>query len=163
MGRARKTDAKGRPVIDSPAIRKKLLAGVAEGVSLRRLCGSLGVPENQVYDRRANDPEFAKQWSEALLKFERGRLGAIRDRARDEWKAQAWLLERRWPDEYGQRKPGSLTPDQVTAYLRRVAIIASELLPPDKQQEFEAKLLVVMAEALTMAQQQMELDAESRQ
>ncbi len=49
------------------------------------------------YARLVEDLEDAQEQSKAVL------LSRLLQAAKDDWRASAWLLERRWPEEFGRR------------------------------------------------------------
>ena len=78
--------------------------------------------------------KFAEQVAKAEEGVELFYLSRIRSASLKEqyWRAAAWALERRLPDRYGAKKPGSLTEDQVQKFLTSyLQIIADEV--PDKE------------------------------
>jgi len=64
--------------------------------------------------RRAmlKDPEFGERVGRAETSMEIAHLKNINTAAADVryWRAAAWALERRFPQRYGQRKSGTITP-----------------------------------------------------
>jgi hypothetical protein len=46
--------------------REAFLAGLAGGMSVTGSCRRAGLPRSTVYDWRGADPEFARQWEEAI-------------------------------------------------------------------------------------------------
>lgn len=51
------------------------------------------------------------------------------------WRAAAWALERRCPDDYGPRRAGTLTFDQVRNLLTQVAEIVIQEIPAASQRK----------------------------
>jgi hypothetical protein len=83
---------------------------------------------------------FAEQVAKAEEGVELFYISRIRSASLKEqyWRAAAWALERRLPDRYGQKKPGSLTAEQVQKFLASyLQIIADEV--PDN--ELRTKIL----------------------
>ena len=59
-----------------------------------------------------HDPEFAERMAEAEAQSQRVLLRRINNAAAGgEWMAAAWLLERRWPSDYGHREQLDVTLD----------------------------------------------------
>jgi hypothetical protein len=80
-------------------------------------------------------PQFAEQVGKAEEGIEIFFLSRIRSAAQKEqhWRAAAWMLERRFPQRYGIKKPESLTAEKVQKFMTScMQIIAEEL--PDKEQ-----------------------------
>jgi hypothetical protein len=53
------------------------------------------------------------------------------------WRAAAWMLERRNPEDYGRRDPTTFTGDQVTSLLASFCNEAQKLVPQEKTAELE--------------------------
>ena len=158
-GRPKTRGYEGEPIIDDPAIQAALISGYAKGVGKWRLCNSLGVPETQLERKLADDFDFRKRWYAANVEYELSLITLQRGHAENNHKACEFLLERRFPDTWARKQPGVLTPEQVTAVVRRVASLAVEFVPADKQEHFVLAVGRIMHEAVAMAKQQVELGA----
>lgn len=98
----------GRPPIElDEARRARMLAALEAGATLRIAAAAAGVSESTLRrwrDRAGDDEMKAAEARGALLA-----LQAIRDAAMGPhpgtWQAAAWLLERRYPAEYGRQAP----------------------------------------------------------
>lgn len=98
------------------------------GCSIKGACGSIGISESYYYGimRRAEaDLEEGKSNTSALNfyhiikkaeeEFETTNLNIIKKHAVDDWKAAAWLLERRRQKEYVVRQDIQFsTPEKIT-------------------------------------------------
>ncbi len=60
-----------------------------------------GVSESSYYSWLNKYPEFSEAIKKATIQFKRVHLSKIA--ADESWQASAWILERRFPDEYGKR------------------------------------------------------------
>lgn len=156
-GRPKTRGFEGELAIDDPAIQAALIEGYAKGIGTQRLCRSLGVPESQVRRKLADDLDFRKRWYAANVAYEYSLVTLQREHANSNHKACEWLLERQFPETWARKQPGVLTPEQVTAVVRRVASMAVEFVPPDKQEQFVVAVGRIMREAVAMAEQQVEL------
>jgi hypothetical protein len=79
---------------------------------------------------------FAEQVAKAEEGIELFYLTRIRSAAMKEqyWRAAAWTLERRLPNRYGNKKPESLTVEQMQKFMATcMQIIADEV--PNKEQQ----------------------------
>jgi transposase len=99
----------GRPTLLTDDRRADLILLLANGASSARAARAVGVGERtlrrwlrdglaeQVAQARAARPEAKDALAEARLVVVVARAAALGD-----WKAGAWLLERRWPDRWGR-------------------------------------------------------------
>jgi hypothetical protein len=89
--------------------------------------------------------KFAAQVAKAEEGVELFYLSRIRSASLKEqyWRAAAWALERRLPDRYGQKKPGSLTAEQVQKFLASYLQIIADEVPNNEQR---TKILNRLAE-----------------
>jgi transposase len=72
---------------------------LSQGVSVVELCDVLGISRATYYRHLKADEDFAHQVRRARALVSVDLLRVIQE-ARD-WRAAAWLLERRYPDEWG--------------------------------------------------------------
>jgi hypothetical protein len=103
----------GRPLQLTPEAHKTVLSIIESGGTLAEAAEAIGVDRKQVYrwrDRgRAGEPyfaDFASNLQKATALFRgraRERIRQLGERTRS-WTAYAWLLERRYPKEYGRNR-----------------------------------------------------------
>lgn len=67
------------------------------------------------------DPSFSEQITRARAQGKVARLARIRQHGAKDWRADAWYLERRYPDEYAQHLIVKLTADQY-AVLKKAGL-----------------------------------------
>lgn len=144
-----------------PASIETLTNGLKEGRDLRVACESIGIAK-PLYDSamkegyrcvlkkpedRSQDDEllanFYIECKQAVAEFEEGAIGSILKAAKyGDWKAAAWLLERRMPETYGKRElPPLATGEDNRAQAIKVEIIDSH------SQESQDRLARIEAEA----------------
>jgi hypothetical protein len=113
--------------------RRKILAVVANGSSLRSAARYVGCSHSTILRAVARDPEFAEQMGHALQNVEIEALYNIRKAARKErhWRAAAWLLERTNTDDYGQRRPRTYTAPEVAAAASQFIHLMPEVIPEE--------------------------------
>jgi transposase len=103
METARKTRPQGRPTKLTSAMRREFLGLVRAGMASTRAARALGVCPDTVTNWCRANPDFSEAL-EAAREESTGILEKqIHDAARKDWRAAAWLLERRLPDEYGRK------------------------------------------------------------
>lgn len=72
------------------------------GSSLRGAAAQVGRSDAWLRQWRLDDPEVAEAVELALADWESSTVEKIN--GNEDWKAQAWLLARRFPDDYGDRQ-----------------------------------------------------------
>lgn len=113
-------------------VEKQLLAAIRKGHTRRDMAKLAGVSYQMFYDWLASDAKFAAAVERAEAQYA-GRLVKIIDKAsRKTWQAAAWILERRFADQWGRHliteppKPpgavdvGELSEDEQIKRLRGV-------------------------------------------
>jgi hypothetical protein len=98
---------RGRPASLDEEKRAKLVALLANGSSRRAAAFMVGCAPSTVIRTALRDPRFAEQLARAERNVEVEALRAIRDAAKQPcyWRAAAWMLERRNPDDFAHRPP----------------------------------------------------------
>ncbi len=83
------------------------------------------------------DAEFRARVLQAESSHEMQHLKSINEAAHDvkNWRAAVWMLERRYPQRYAARKPGTLSVDQVLELLDRLAAIVVDEVHDAPQRE----------------------------
>lgn len=124
------------------ALVAKLTELIRDGLTLRRACIACGLAYTTACKWRraekAGDVRYAgltARLEEAAAQSEADSLRVIKAAARDgAWQAAAWLLERRYPDQYGRREPRDRGRPQ-----------AQEVRPADSPEYLAAALAFVAA------------------
>ena len=108
------TTSKGRPSKLTPKVEKEFVDLVKSGNYIETACVMVGIGRSTYYDwiKKANDSiesnrytkfrdnvRKAQAWAEARDIF------IISRHAENNWRAAAWLLERKYPQRWGRRKP----------------------------------------------------------
>lgn len=102
MTRARKAKRpRGRPPAITPAKRLEILAALAVGGSRNEAADYVDVGRSTLSETIDRDPDFAEQVKRAEAKGKIKHLKRI-DGA-DAWQASAWMLERKYPQEFGRK------------------------------------------------------------
>lgn len=79
-----------------------LLRAIESGVSIESACSIAGIHRSTWYEWRER-PELQLQISQAIAKAEAALLATIRTAGKTDWRASAWILERRYSDTWGKR------------------------------------------------------------
>ena len=115
------------PILDTDSIRKEFLSLVSMGLSQADAYEYVGLDQKTIYNYARSHPAFAAELRRALLKSKIHHLGIInagstgmrRAKRPDgtevdvpfdgDWKASAWYLARRWPEEFAERQKHEVT------------------------------------------------------
>lgn len=93
-------------------IAERICQAVRTGATIEGAAAYAGVARQTFFDwlRRGRQPnarnpykKLAADLEEALGVVEVANIGRIAKAGQDEWTANAWILERRFPDKYGRR------------------------------------------------------------
>ena len=106
MAPARKS---GRRSKKNQATLDGILKAIRIGITFERAAELHRVSRATIYRWRNEDPEFDKDVLEAVVYSEAILLQRINDKTADDWKAAAWILERRHPEQYSQRREIDVT------------------------------------------------------
>ena len=123
--------ARGRPPVLDDVKRAEILAILAVGGSRGTAARYVGCAVSTIQKTACRDAEFKRAIRHAEHQSELAYLKNIQTAAKKEqhWRAAAWALERKRPDEYGRRKPEVLTPEQVKSLLAQLAEIVLTEVP----------------------------------
>ena len=88
------------------AIKEEILENIKTGMTIEAAALLAGVARSTYYNYREKDPKFAEAADQASRFAEAVFLERIKQAAMDrvDWKAWAWILEKRFPDDYGKRQ-----------------------------------------------------------
>lgn len=126
----------GKPKF-TPALGISICDLVAAGVTIEAAAGSRGVCKRSVYNWRRAYPAFDEALDLALARSETMLTQHVTKRAKDDWRAGAWWLERRRPEVYGET---SRVTHLVDKGLDEVLNAAQRTLDPDSYQRLLAAL-----------------------
>ena len=96
----------GRPVraFEPETADKIVTAIVSDGIPWRVAAGLHGVHEQIVSRWIMENSGFACALKKAQASHVRGMLSDLRDAGAGQWQKHAWLLERQYPDQFGQNQ-----------------------------------------------------------
>ena len=106
MARTRKS---GRRSKKNQATLDGIIEAIRIGITFERAADLHRVSRATVYRWRNEDPEFDKDILEAVVYSEAVLVQRVNDKSIDDWKAAAWMLERRHPEQYSQRREIDVT------------------------------------------------------
>jgi transposase len=126
-----------KPVPDgsklTPATVAAVLGNLAAGNYIETSCAAAGISKQTFYswkEKGEEDPdsaygEFLELVERARAQAEAANLRIIRKAATDSWQAAAWLLERVYPERYGQRNRTTLDGGLLVAPASAAGLIAA--------------------------------------
>lgn len=133
----------GRPSLYTPALHERVCALVAVRVPIRTACQLEGIGARTLYDwrergRSGEEPfaTFEQDLAIAVARSEATAVQFIATAAADNWKANAWWLERRFPKRYGAKQqlrvtkaPAEMTDEELEAAIAAHGFVRA--LPTD--------------------------------
>ncbi len=111
--------------------RREVLAILSVGCSRRMAARYVGCSPATIQRTAQRDSAFAEQLRKAECKAQIGYMKSIQAAARKEqyWRAAAWALERRNPEEFAARRPDVITLEQLKGFVAELAEILVEEVP----------------------------------
>ena len=94
-----------RPTKKTPDVKARVIQATRLGATRARAADAAGIAERTLYEMLAEDTQFAQAIKLAEGEAAVKALTAIQRAASGrnaQWQAAAWLLERRYPHEYGR-------------------------------------------------------------
>ena len=79
-----------------------ILSAVECGASFTDAAAAAGIARSTFYEKRKEDPEFEADLARSKSVFKVSMLALINAAAPKTWQAAAWLLERRYPKQFGR-------------------------------------------------------------
>jgi len=142
---AQSTTETASETIDAPQSREVLdnvkcatiVALVRLGGSRRMAAREVGCHPATIARTAGRDPHFAERLAHAESLADRKALDII-SRAQDQekyWRAAAWVLERRNPDEFARRMPNTFTAEQVMEVIARLIRVLLPAVPDERRDE----------------------------
>jgi hypothetical protein len=136
----------GRPPALDHAKRQKIIAMVANGSSRRIAAAYVGCATSTITRSAARDPDFAAELNRAEQNSEIIALRSLHSAARNGryWRAAAWLLERKNPDDFAPRQPEVFTEPQLRQLFLRLMLFVADDMPEQKFAQVMRKLDVLV-------------------
>ena len=120
-----------RPYALDEGKKREILAILTMGCSRRAAAKYVGCAPSTIVRTAQRDPVFAAQLERAESKAEIGYMKNIQKAAGHEqhWRAAAWALERKYPDQYAPRSPDAIPRDEVVATLTQLVDLIMQEVP----------------------------------
>ena len=125
-----------------PKKRRTVISLITNGSSRRVAAQFVGVAPSTITRAAARDPEFAAQLAKAEKGAEIEALHYVRAAAKKEryWRAAAWLLERKNPQDFAPRPPTLFTGEEVFQLISRIIETFHDEIPDENCDRVLAKL-----------------------
>lgn len=110
-----------------------IVDALCTGLPIKTTCGLVGIDETTFYEWKKNNPGFKEAIEATRAVYESNLIDLIRSNAPNDWRAAAWLLERRHPESWSLKKDISIDvkksdgADRVIDFLKQSRSISSEL------------------------------------
>jgi hypothetical protein len=100
----------------------RVLGVLTVGCDRETAAAYIGRSPDDITRAMRNDPSFAKEVRRTEASVEVSHMRNLRDAAKDpkNWRISVWWLERRCPERYGARTPGTVTTKQLRAFIQIV-------------------------------------------
>ena len=123
-----------RPFALDQGKKREILAILSMGCSRRAAAKYVGCSPTTIANTAQRDPEFATQVERAESKAEIGYMKNIQKAAGKEqyWRAAAWALERKYPDQYAPRSPDAIARGEVIGLLTQLTEMIVQEVPVAK-------------------------------
>ena len=99
----------GQPTKYNPEILQKTKELIELGMNYQDVCDSIGISRETFSQWQKKYPEYSDSVRIANSKVKEIALKSIRVGEMRDWKAAAWRLERRFPEEYREKKEIEIT------------------------------------------------------
>jgi hypothetical protein len=90
-----------RAITRNGEMERVVLENIRQGHSIKASCAAAGVGLSSYYRHSDRSPAFRRDVEDAMRAAEHRLVGLVLEAAATDYKAAAWVLERRWPREYG--------------------------------------------------------------
>ncbi len=119
-GRPPTLDAKGKAMV------VKILAA---GGSRQDAANHVGIHRSNLDRTVLRDKAFADRAREAEMGAKIMLIGSVKSAAKGDWRAAAWMLERKWHEDWAKREPGAVTPEQMAGGFSRFVSAVQAVVP----------------------------------
>jgi transcriptional regulator with XRE-family HTH domain len=85
-----------------------ILESISRGYSQRDAARLAGISEDTISNWK-KDSDFSEQMEQKELEYKYSLLKTIQDAGQKSWQACAWILERKYPSEFGKSKEDEKT------------------------------------------------------
>lgn len=142
--------AKPRRWCSHPRVRKEIIDVLAGGGSRAEAAMRAGCGPSAIAAECRHDDKFAKQVWDAEVGGKFALVNQILVAARGsegkpgDWRAAAWLLERKHWKEFGKRSPDQVSPEQLVAVISRLVTAILADVPEEHRNKARANVDLVL-------------------
>ena len=106
VGQHKKRQRKRKPTKVQSKVREDLIENLRTGMTIEAACLLAGIGRTTYYRWLDEDEKWADECKSAVRFAEAVLLERVKQLAMDkmDWRAFAWILEKRFPDDYGKRQ-----------------------------------------------------------
>lgn len=116
----------GRPGKYDPKTVKDITDAIGAGLTIAEACVYGDISEATYYEWQATKPEFSESIQKAQVKAKMRRILRIEQAGREgNWQADAWYLERKYPEEFGRKLTLQISPEHA-ALLQMAGLTISD-------------------------------------
>jgi len=130
--------ARGRPSTVGEDAIKAVVSKLKLGLTFGEACQLARVGESSVRRAMRSNEEFRQAIKEAATAGKAHLVGLVNDAANTTWTAAAWMLERKWPQEFARRRPDAYTTEEFLLFASSLMDIARRLIPPERHEDYNA-------------------------
>jgi hypothetical protein len=104
----------GRPTKYTPETIKAVTDAIGAGMSIEDSCVYADIAKETFYTWKIDYPEFSDAVKKAEINGKLRRILRIDKAGKDgHWQADAWYLERKFPEEYGRKLTLNISPEHA--------------------------------------------------
>lgn len=81
----------------------KVLAAIQNGLTVKDACAITGISRQTLYNHLEKDEQFRIEYDKAIVAFKLKHLRNVESASANDWKASAWILERKFKEEFSLR------------------------------------------------------------
>lgn len=97
------------PIIIHDEIWEKLLSAIASGLTEQDACQVVGVGRTTLHEKKKKDAVYKEEVRKANIVFKLKHIQNIAEHSKTSWQSSAWLLERKFPNEFGTQSRIDIT------------------------------------------------------
>lgn len=83
---------------------QKVLQAIGNGLTVKDACAVAGISRQTLYNHIDKDEQFAHEFDKAQVAFKLTHLRNVASASQNDWRASAWILERKFKDEFSLRQ-----------------------------------------------------------
>lgn len=111
----------------TPKTIKIILDAISQGLTQRDASVLAGISEDTLSLWKKKDSDFSEQMRQKEIEYKLSLVQSIKEAGKKSWQANAWLLERKWKDEFSPKSKLDL---QVNETLEELGISIKKILTP---------------------------------